>query len=275
VLRRLSFYVAIHAFMQASIPSEKSASMVFAYGTATLNALSLFPFSQLPYVEEAESMVSQIVYAYALAVEGVLDSLRSSRTFGIFALAALVATPVFSNFAQHRLKAGDVFAQALNLVAFDLFTSSFFVETGDDFADMCYVIFFYILLSITQTRTSALQSSQQYVTWRCANEIFSELVEMSTPKSSVLAVSIFVLTCIQLLLNFDVLPSLHTTLRWITPLMFLLAVNVLIDLLQSYLSTMSSLDSLPVLLCISVVTTFALQQSHAWSAPKTLSTSNK
>lgn len=253
VARRVSVYVVVHGSMRATTPPEYSAVLVLVYGTATLSALAvLTSHAHLPD-GDAERLVSQIVYAYAIAVQGTLAALRNNRTFGLVAFALMSCGTALRNALESRVLVADIMLQALDLVAFESYTTAFFTDSGDSFNDIGLVVFSYVLLSTMQQQLQGMQSTKQYVVWRIAARLLSELRELDASLALVLGASVLLLACIKLFFPPRFFP-------WLPPLVFLVAVNAATGLLQAYLDTMGLLDTLPVLLSIAVVTGFVTQQ---------------
>jgi hypothetical protein len=253
VSRRISVYVAVHATMQATTPPEYSAVLVFVYGTATLGALAVLTrHARLPD-GDAERLLSQIVYAYALATEGTLTALRTSRTFGLAAFALMNSGAALRSALVGRVLVADILLQAVDLVAFESFTEAFFADSGDLFNDIGVVMFSYVLLATLQQRLQVLQSTQQYVVWRIAARLLATFRELGVSQLFVLGGSVLVLGFVKLFFA-------RASLPWLPPLVFLVAVSSGTGLLQTYLATMGVLDTLPVLLSIAVVTGFVTEQ---------------
>jgi hypothetical protein len=245
VVQRLALYIVIHAVMRGSMPPNKGAMFVLLYGVAVLGALALLPRDKLPQNMQAQ-LSSQITYAYATAAEGVLVSLRENRTFVLLALTLLFVAPRIETQFAERVAIAALFFEAFDLVVFDTFTDAFFLETGDNLADIAVIVFVFVLLWHVQERFDTMQSIQQFTTWRIAGALQSELDDLAVPRMLATAAGVATLAV-----------HLPRSVFWLQPLTFLLTLNILLTTLQGFLDDMGTLDTLPVLLSIAVVTATA------------------
>lgn len=242
VFQRLALYVTIHSVMRATMPPGNSAIKIFTYGFGTLGALSLLPRNGLAEAEQSQ-LSSQITYAYATATEGILQPLQENRTFVMLSLFLIFAAPQLEKRISERVAVAGMFFEAFDLVVFDSFTTAFFIETGDNFADIAIIVFVFVVLWHAQERFEAMRSIQQFTSWRIAGALQQELSDLQLPPTLAIAAGIAVLAAPK--------PS---NISWLSSLVFLLTLNITLNMLQQFLNDMGNLDAIPVLLSVAAVT---------------------
>ena len=252
-VRKISLFVFTHALMRATIPVENTWSQVLVQGVAVLAALCLLP---VRFTEEAEGdqFASQVVYAYALNVEGFLHPLSYSRVFNIIAVFLIISSAALRSMESNKtfLTKAPVLnyvLQAFDLILFDSFTENTFRESGDHFCDLSVVFFVFILLWNTQQRISGISGIQQYTTWRVSRYISEILQRYGVQNNALLVMS----TVFVLLMSLQKNPQGG----WSQDLGLLVAIQACVSIVTTFLNSMGDLDGLPVLLSVTVMFTFA------------------
>ena len=251
-LRKISLFVFTHALMRATVPNENSWSQVLVQGVAVLAALCLLPI-RFSKEEEGDQFASQVVYAYAINVEGFLHPLTYSRVFNIIAVFLIIGSAALRSTKSNKtfLTKAPVFnyiLQAFDFILFDSFTENTFRESGDHFCDLSVVFFVFILLWNSQQLISGISGIQQYTTWRVSKYISDILQRHGIEDNSLLVMStVFVL-----------LVSLQksTQDRWSQDLGLLISIQACVSIVTKFLNSMGDLDGLPVLLSVIVMVTF-------------------
>ena len=256
-LRKVTLFIFTHSLMRATVPVENSWSQVLVQGMAVLAALCLIPvrFSE---EEEGDQFASQVVYAYAINVEGLLHPLHYSRVFNAVAVFVIISSAALRSTETNKAflaKAGvlNYVLQAFDLILFDSFTENTFRESGDHFCDLSVVFFVFVLLWNVQQQISGISGIQQFTTWRVARYI-SDILERYgiQPESLLLLSTVFVL-----LLSLHHIPLRHAPQgKWSQELGLLIAIQSSVSLVTVYLDSMGDLDGLPVLLSVTVIVTF-------------------
>jgi hypothetical protein len=250
-IRRVSLYIFTHALIRATAPVGDSWSQVMIQGVAVLAALCLVP-ERFSEEEEGDQFASQVVYAYATNVEGLIQASMYSRVFNVVAISLIVGS-AFVRSTKHNLLSdkGSVLyyvLQAFDLIVFDSFTTNAFRESGDHFCDLSIVFFIFILLWNVQERMSVLSGIQQFTTWRISQFIADILRRQGVQNESLLLMS----AVLVLLMSLQRLPHL----RWAQDLGILVAIQACVAMVTAFLDSMGDFDGLPVLLSVTVIVTF-------------------
>jgi hypothetical protein len=260
--RRITLFVFTHATMKASLSVDSTNTIdsgnkviLFLKGFAVLCALTLIPKS-VTDEDDGESFSSQVTYAYATNMGGLLDPLRASRLFTLTALICIVTSP----YIHIHLSRGTGISsriisnclQAFDLVVFDAFTSQAFTDSGDSFCDLSIVLGCFCVLWNFQSITPDMDSIQQFTTWRTASFISKILSDIHIDGIT-LATTIFVLTILHA--GFNGSNNITNATPWLQNLLFLIALNGIIAETQAYIVAIGSVDGLPILFGLIVVIT--------------------
>jgi hypothetical protein len=249
---KLSLYIFTHALMRATVPMGHSWSLLLVQGVAVLAALCLLPVG-FKKAEEGDQFASQVVYAYAINVESFLNPLMSSRVFNVVCVSVMLTSALMRS-TKHTMFGNnnnvlDYILQAFDLIVFDSFTENTFRESGDNFCDLSIVFFIFILLWNVHQYIPGSSSVQQFTTWRVSQYITDIMKRYGMQDDSLVVVAgvLFVVM------------SLHCIPhpRWSQDLSILVAISACVSLIRVYLDSMVHLDSLPVLLSVTVIVTFA------------------
>ena len=250
--KKISLFVFTHALMRATVPSEDSWSQVLVQGIAVLSVLCLLP-DRFAKEEEGEQFASQVVYAYAINVEGLLHPLLHSRVFNVVAVFVIVSSAALRTNEINKTflaKAAvlNYVLQAFDLILFDTFTENAFRESGDHFCDLSVVFFVFVLLWNIQQQMTGISGIQQFTTWRVAQYVSDIMKRYDIDDAALLLLA----TVLVLLMSLQHVP--HA--RWSQDLCLLIAIQSCVALVMVYLDSMGGLDGLPVLLSVTVIVTF-------------------
>jgi hypothetical protein len=251
-VKKVSLFIFTHALMRATVPFGNSWSQVLVQGIAVLSALCLIP-DRFSKEEEGEQFASQVVYAYAINVEGLLRPFLNSRVFNVVAVfvivssAALRTSEINKTFLAKTMVLNYVL-EAFDLIVFDSFTENAFIESGDHFCDLSVVFFVFVLLWNIQQQMNGISGIQQFTTWRVAQYVSDILQRYGLQDTALLLLS----TVLVLLMSLQHVP--HA--RWSQDLCLLIAIQSCVALVTVYLDSMGDLDGLPVLISVTVIITF-------------------
>lgn len=257
-LRKISLFIFTHALMRATVPVENSWSQVLVQGMAVLAALCLLPV-RFSNEDEGDQFASQVIYAYAINVEGLLRPLQYSRVYNVVAVFVIISSASLRSSESNKAilaKSGvlNYVLQAFDLILFDSFTENTFRETGDHFSDLSVVFFVFVLLWNVQQQIAGISGIQQFTTWRVARYISDILQRYGMQDQSLLMLS----TVLVLIMSLQHDPLLHIKQsRWTQDLGLLIAIQASVALVTGYLESMGNMDGLPVLLSVTVLVTFA------------------
>jgi hypothetical protein len=250
--RRVSLFIFTHAVMRASLGTGASSHvMSLVKGFAVVSALTLIPQSMIDE-DDGEQFTTQIMYAYTTNSEGVLDPLRSSRVFSLIALTAIIGLPHLRSALLkkvHNSKVVSTICEAFELVVFDGFTSQVFTDSGDSFCDLAIVIGSFSILWQFQSIADEMQGIQQYTTWRTASFV-SRILNDIDLNGVTLAVIIFTISMLDFKFNNT---SIINRIPWIQDLMFLVGLNGILDVIQTYIKNIGTIDGIPVLFGLVII----------------------
>ena len=253
-VRRVSLFIFTHAVMKASMESgtqnisdTHNRIIPFVKGFSLLCALTLIP-KMVTDEDDGESFSSQITYAYATNMEGLLDPLHSSRLFTLITFIFIISSPVLHKTleAQQRISSPILSncLQALDLVVFDAFTSQAFVESGDHFCDLSIILGSFSILWNFQNVSTNMEGIQQFTTWRTATFITKILTA-----TQITGIRMSVLMFLLSLTHAGFSGSsgfLHST-PWLQDLMFLIALNGVISDTSDYVRTIGAVDGISIM----------------------------
>jgi hypothetical protein len=253
-MRRVTLFIFTHAVMRASmdpgtgnISDSGTMIIIFIKGFALLCALSLIP-KIVTDEDDGESFSSQITYAYATNMGGLLNPLRSSRLFTLVTFMFIITSPYLHNHTQLKNKMTSQIMnnclQAFDLVVFDAFTSQAFVNSGDQFCDLSIIIGSFSILWNFQNISTNMEGIQQFTTWRTAAFI-SEILNATNITGIKLSILMFLLGLIHA--GFSKTSSIVNSTPWLQDLLFLVALNGVITDTQKYIVTIGAVDGIPIL----------------------------
>jgi hypothetical protein len=256
--RRITLFVFTHAIMKASLDTgtetmtdSSNKVVIFLKGFAVLCFLTLVPKS-VTDEDDGEAFSSQITYAYATNMGGVLDPLHTSRLFTLVTLLCIVVSPQIHRRIDKNNRILSNCIQALDLVVFDAFTSQAFVESGDSFCDLSIVLGSFCILWNFQNIAPDMNGIQQFTTWRTAAFVSKILGDIQIDGIT-LAVMIFVLTMIHSQLIGC--SSIIDATPWMQDLMFLVSLNGIISETQAYIEAIGTIDGVPIMFGLIVMIT--------------------
>jgi hypothetical protein len=248
-LRRVTLFVFSHAVMRASLEDNdgsgnsidfKDRLTTLVKGTAVLAALTLIP-SSISEEDDGEQFMTQIIYAFSTNTQGILDPLRDSRVFGLIAFVYIIVSPYMKQELvnlRYGARVTSTLCQASNLVFFEAFTVNVFTDSGDPFCDLAIIIGVFSTLWNFQNISTDMQGIQQWTTWRTASfvcKIFSEIHLTGFTMTT----SVFVTATL--------LGNVLDTIPWLQDLMFIIGLNGIIEVVQTYIGTVRDEEGFPIL----------------------------
>jgi hypothetical protein len=252
-VRRMTLFIFTHAVMRASMdPGSRNVAdssdkiILFLKGFTILCALTLIP-KGVTDEDDGEAFSSQITYAYATNMGGFFDPLRSSRLFTLVTFMFILASPQIHTQVGRGTKISSTistnFLQAFDLVVFDAFTSQAFIDSGDSFCDLSIILGCFSILWNFQSLSSTMEGVQQFTTWRTAAFISKIMTSVNVDG---LQISILMSLMIIAHSEFSGVNSIIDGTPWVPDLLFLVALNGIIQDTQRYISTIGTMDGIPI-----------------------------
>jgi hypothetical protein len=258
-VRRVSLFIFTHAVMKASLEDMDGSGhaddltrrmISLVKGFAVLCSLLLVPKS-VTDEEDGERFTTQIVYAYASTTQGLLDPLLVSRVFGIVTFAAIIFSSYLSSTLMnydHGARVLSTICQIANLVFYNAFTDHVFIDSGNSFHDLAIVLGIFSILYNLQNSSSDMGAIAQFATWRTATSVSNILDDVHL---NGITMAITVLVCMTLKATPYQSTGKHVLFPWLNDLLFLVALNGIIQDVQQYLAIIGEKHGIPVLLaCI-------------------------
>lgn len=254
-IRRITLFVFTHAVMRSSIDASVGnvtdsgeKIILFLKGFAVLCTLTLIP-KTVTDEDDGGSFGSQITYAYATSVGGFLDPLQTSRLFTLTSFMFIVLSPnVHSQLNQCagvHLQIISNCLQAFDLVVFDAFTSQAFIDSGDSFCDLSIILGCFNILWNFHNISPSMEGIQQFTTWRTAAFISKAMNALNVNS---ITLSVLMIILIMIHSAFSGLNNIGGGIPWLPDLLFLVALNGVVQYVQMYVDTIGSVDGLPVML---------------------------
>ena len=234
----------------------KDRIMVILKGITVLAALTLLPNS-VALEDDGDQFKSQVVYAFATNVGGVLDPLRASRLFPIISFAVIVTFPHIRQWitsTKHTARLYPLMCDVANLVFFDAFTSVAFAPSGDEVCDIAIILGIFGLLWKFQAVSPDLQNIQQFITWRTASFV-SAILQKFGLQGHTLAILVFAASSLTTFTRTSGQPAMP----WLDDLAFLVGLNGVISDVSLYVKSIGDAQGLPVLFGVIIIVATANQ----------------
>jgi hypothetical protein len=271
-MRRITLFVFTHAVMRSSMNSgsikimdTESKIITFLKGFSLLCALTFIPKIVIDE-DDGDSFSSQITYAYATNMEGLLYPLYTSRVFTLITFVCIVTTPHIHvqlrrcTGISYRILSNSL--QAFDLMVFDAFTSQAFTDSGDVFCDLSIILGCFSILWNFHSIFPDMEGIQQFTTWRTA-AVISKIMNDVNLNGITMSIFMFIFTIIHAAFRGN--SSIVDGTPWIQDLLFLIALNGIISDTQKYIATMGNTDGIPILFGIVVAMTIVNDSAYEYT----------